>query len=188
MDPESFEPGPLAAVNSHASDDGWTLVFRRDLPHPPAKVWAALTEPDQLRQWSPYAADRDLGSVGDVTLTMFDGDTLVEPEGGNLPASVTRAQPPTLLEYTWGPDLLRWELAATGTGTHLILRHTLKDREWLPKVAAGWHLCLVVAVHLLDGRPIGSIRGMDAMNYGWERLNEAYAERLGITGDGQPPA
>jgi hypothetical protein len=27
---------------------------------------------------------------------------------------VTRAEPSTLLEYTWGTDELRWELAATG--------------------------------------------------------------------------
>jgi hypothetical protein len=96
----------------------------------------------------------------------------------DLPASVRRAEPPTLLEYTWGKDLLRWELAVTDAGTRLTLRHTVEDRDWLPKVAAGWHLCLVVAEHLLDGAPIGAIRGEDAKNYGWEGLHDAYAEKL----------
>jgi uncharacterized protein YndB with AHSA1/START domain len=153
----------------------------RDLRHPPEKVWAALTEPARLREWAPFIADRDLGSTGDATLTMVDGDT-----SEDMRASVRRAEPPTLLEYTWGTDVLRWELAATDTGTRLTLRHTVSDREWVPKVAAGWHLCLVVAEHLLDGQPIGPIRGAQARDFGWEALHDAYAEKLGIAGSGWP--
>ena len=37
----------------------------RELRHPPAKVWRALTEPEQLREWAPFDADRSLGTVGD---------------------------------------------------------------------------------------------------------------------------
>ena len=48
----------------------------------------------------------------------------------------------------------------------------------MPKVAAGWHLCLVVAERLLDGQPIEPIRGEDAMNYGWEDLRDAYGAAL----------
>lgn len=175
MDRTTFDPGPLAEVDSQASDDRWTLVFVRDLRHPPDKVWAALTEPAQLREWSPYTADRGLGHVGGATLTMVDGDA---PE--DLPAQVIRAETPTLLEYTWGTDLLRWELTATDSGTRLTLRHTVEDREFVPKVAAGWHLCLVVAEHLLDGQPIGPIRGEHARDYGWEELHDAYAKKLAI--------
>jgi uncharacterized protein YndB with AHSA1/START domain len=175
MDRNSFEAGPLAEVDCQASDDRWTLVFVRDLRHPPEKVWAALTEPDQLRQWSPFTADRDLDRTGDATLTMIDGDA-----SQDLPASVRRADRPTLLEYTWGADLLRWELAPSDGGTRLTLRHTVEDRDMAPKVAAGWHLCLVVAEHLLDGQPIGPIRGEDARNYGWEQLHDAYGQKLAI--------
>jgi uncharacterized protein YndB with AHSA1/START domain len=175
MDRTTFEPGPLAGVECRASEDRWTLIFVRDLRHPPEKVWAALTEPAQLREWSPFTADRELSTVGDATLTMIDGD-----KSEDLPASVSRADPPTLLEYTWGPDLLRWELVAIDVGTRLTLVHTIENREWVPKVAAGWHLCLVVAEHLLDGQPIGPIRGADATNYGWDKLHDAYAEKLAI--------
>jgi uncharacterized protein YndB with AHSA1/START domain len=177
----TFEPGPLANVSCHASGNRWTLVFIRDLRHPPEKVWAALTEPDQLREWSPYTADRDLSSAGDATLTMIDGDTFED-----LPASVSRAERPTLLEYTLGTDLLRWELTAIDTGTRLTLRHTVEDRDLVPKVAAGWHLCVAVAEHLLDGRPVGPIRGENARNYGWDELHDAYAKKLGIAGTGWP--
>jgi hypothetical protein len=60
----------------------------------------------------------------------------------------------------------------------LTLSHTLEDRDWLPKVAAGWHLCLDVAEHLLDGEPMGPIRGSDAKNYDWDELHDAYAAKL----------
>ncbi|HEU4421496.1 MAG TPA: SRPBCC family protein [Pilimelia sp.] len=174
MKPTTFQPGPPAAVASHRGEDGrWTLIFVRDLRHPPEKVWEALTDPAQLREWAPFNADRDLGDLGEATLTMIDGDTTED-----LSASVVRADPPALLEYTWGSDHLRWELTPTGTGTRLTLRHTVAEREWLPKAAAGWHLCLVVAERMLDGHPIGPIRGSDAHNYGWDELHDAYAERL----------
>jgi hypothetical protein len=92
---------------------------------------------------------------------------------------VTRAEPPTLLEYTWGGDVLRWELEPSERGTRLTLQHTLEDPDLAPKVAAGWHICLVVAERLLDGAPTGPIRGQDARNYGWDDLQRRYAEALG---------
>ena len=80
-------------------------MFVRDLRHPPERVWAALTDPAQLSEWSPFTADRDLARVGDVTLTMIDGDT-----SEAMASSVLVSEPPRVLEYTWGDDLVRWEL------------------------------------------------------------------------------
>jgi len=181
MNRTTFQPSPLAEVEYRAEGDRWTLVFVRVLRHSPDKVWAALTDPAQLREWSPYTADRDLSSVGEATLTMIDGDV-----SEDLAGSVTRAERPRLLEYRWGTDLLRWELVAIDSATRLTLRHTISEQDWVPKVAAGWHLCLDVAEHMLDGQPIGPIRGQDAMNYGWEELHDAYAEKLAIAGSGWP--
>jgi uncharacterized protein YndB with AHSA1/START domain len=110
---------------------------------------------------------------------MVDGETTED-----LPASVRRAEPPRVLEYTLGTDVLRWELTATGDGTRLTLRHTVGDPSMAPKVAAGWHICLDVAERLLDGAPIGPIRGRDALNFGWSELDAAYAENLAIPGTG----
>jgi uncharacterized protein YndB with AHSA1/START domain len=168
-----FDPGPLADVAVEPAGDRWTAVFVRELRHPVNRVWAALTEPGQLAAWAPFTADRDLATVGPATLTMVDGPTEVP-----MASRVLRAQPPTLLEYEWGGDLLRWELAPTASGTRLTLRHTIAWRDDAPKMAAGWHLCLAVADRLMDGDPVGPIRGADALNYGWETLHDRYRDRL----------
>jgi uncharacterized protein YndB with AHSA1/START domain len=173
MEHNTFDVGPLADVTASEDDGRWTLVFVRELRHRPEKVWAALTDPAQLAKWAPFSPDRDLGHTGEATLTMLGGGTAQD-----LPASVTRADAPTWLEYTWGDDRLRWELEAIDSGTRLTLHHTVQGPDFLSKVAAGWHLCLVVAERLLDGDEIGPIVGEDARNYGWDRLNESYAEQL----------
>lgn len=177
MKPRDFDPGPLSPVEHHAEGGRSTLVFVRLLRHPPTAVWAALTDPEQLRQWAPFDPGRSLETTGPATFRMIDDPSTEE----TYPANVLRSVAPSLLEYTWGEDLLLWELEPQGTGTRLTLRHTVESPDWLPRVAAGWHVCLVVAERLLDGEPIGPIVGSEAKRYGWEKLHDAYAAALGIT-------
>jgi hypothetical protein len=115
--------------------------------------------------------------------------SLLQSAGGRAPLRLlatsfifldTRAERPSLLEYTWETDLLRWSLLAVDSGTRLTLEHTVSEPDWLPRVAAGWHLCLDVAERLLDGSPVPPIRGEAAMSHGWERLHETYAELLQV--------
>ena len=170
---DRFDPGPLADVEHRKDGARSTLVFVRQLRHAPAKVWDALTDPAQLPQWAPFTADRNLAQLGDVTLTMTDGSDAA-------PARVTRCEPPVDLEYSWGDDVLHWHLEPTAGGTKLTLHHTTDDPTMVPKVAAGWHLCLAVADRLLAGRPIGAIVGEAAMEHCWQQLHQSYADRLGI--------
>ncbi|WP_328476933.1 SRPBCC family protein [Actinoplanes sp. NBC_00393] len=163
-----------AELNARLEPTGerWTLVFIRELRKPPEEVWGALTDPGRLERWAPFTAERDLGTTGDTTLTMIDGD-----ESTPLPATVRRAEPPHLLEYTWGDDLLRWELEPSGAGTLLTLRHTLPGEDGLgPMVASGWHLCLDVMERLLDGEDVRAVRGEEAKEHGWEDLRDRYAK------------
>ncbi|WP_028924556.1 SRPBCC family protein [Pseudonocardia acaciae] len=175
----TYHPSPLVPVHRQRSDDGWTLVFTRDLPHAPEAVWRALTSPDQLRQWSPYTAEHELTAEGAASLSMLDG-------GGGEPAAsmdgtVRRYDRPRLLEHAFGDDALRWELTPIEDGTRLVLRHTFagRDGDWASALAAGWHLCLDVADALLAGAPFGPIVGDQAREYGWDELNERYAKVLG---------
>jgi uncharacterized protein YndB with AHSA1/START domain len=163
--------GPLADARVVAEGDRWTLILTRELRQPPERVWPALTEPEHLDRWAPFTASRSLDETGTATLTMVDGD-----ERTALPASVHRVEPPRLLEYTWGEDLLRWELESTPAGgTRLTLRHTLTDRDMDAMVAAGWHLCFDVLTRHLDGEPVTAIRGRAAMDHGCPELRDRYA-------------
>jgi uncharacterized protein YndB with AHSA1/START domain len=170
-----YQPGSAERARVEGGDKAWTLVFVRELRHSPSKVWRALTDPDELREWAPFDASRELGATGPVTLSMAGGAEPMPLEG-----AVIVADPPVLLEYTWGDDRLRWELEPTATGTRLTLRHTLEHRDWVPKVTAGWHICLDVAERALDGHPVGRIVADDARRFGWERLNVEYAAAFGI--------
>lgn len=158
------------------------MVFVRVLRHSPEEVWAALTDPVQLRAWAPFISGRDLGRVGDATLTMIDGDV-----SEDLPASVTRAERPRLLEYTWGTDLVRWELAPIDSGTRLTLEHTVGDRE--VGAEGGSRLAPLPRCRRAPARRAARRAdpgSRDARNYGWERLHDACAEELGIPGRGWP--
>ena len=170
----TFDPGPPADAHVVTGADTWTLIFVRELRHPPATVWQALTDPAQLDQWAPFRADRDLATPGAATLTMVDGADEVP-----LAAEVRTVKEPELLEYSWGKDVLRWELEPSGAGTTLTLRHTLAEPGMDAMIAAGWHLCVAVLARLLDGEPVGVIRGRASLEYGWEDLRERYNVAFG---------
>jgi uncharacterized protein YndB with AHSA1/START domain len=181
MKRNEYRPGPPGDATAHVDGERATLTFVRELRHPPETVWSALTDPAQLHHWAPFDPDRDLGRVGPATLLMAGGT------GGDedrTPAVVRRAERPTLLEYTWGDDVLRWELAALANGgTRLTLHHTLADRGLLAKVTAGWHLCIDVLAEALAGNAFGRIVAGEAKQFGWDDLERGYAARFGIAGD-----
>jgi uncharacterized protein YndB with AHSA1/START domain len=137
-------------------------------------VWEALTDPVHLREWAPFDADRNLATTGPVKMSMARTPKPVEFE-----TTVQRAEPPRLLEYSWGESDLRWELEPLGTGTRLTLWHNI-DRRFIAWGAAGWHICFDVLDHLLSGTPLGRTVGSDALKFDWQRLNAEYAEQFGV--------
>jgi uncharacterized protein YndB with AHSA1/START domain len=171
---DKYTAGPAVGAEVRKDGDKWTLILVRELRHPPAKVWKALTEPAQLREWAPFDADRDLGVVGAVKLS-----TVGTPTPHVSDSTVKRADPPKLLEYSWGGNDVRWELEPLGDGTRLTLWHNI-DRGYVSMGAAGWHICFDVLDRLLAGEPIGRIVAGDAMKFGWPRLNAEYAAQFGV--------
>ena len=176
-----YRPGPAAGAHVRKDAEAWTLVLVRDLQHPPAQVWQALTDPAQLREWAPFDADRSLGSVGPVRLS-----TVGTPKPQISETHVTRADPPRLLQYQWGDNDMRWQLEPHGAGTRLTLWHNI-DRGFMSMGAAGWHICFDVLARLLDGAPLGRIVGGEAMKFDWPRLNAEYARHFGIEAPARPP-
>ncbi|HUB05946.1 MAG TPA: SRPBCC family protein [Myxococcales bacterium] len=172
MSAEPYTPGP-ASAEVRKEGATWTLVLVRDLAHPPAKVWQALTDPEQLRQWAPFEADRNLGTLGTAKLSTVGAPLVSETR-------VKRADAAKALEYQWGGGDIRWELEPRGEGTRLTLWAQI-DRAWVAMGAAGWHVCLEVMDRLLEGRPIGRIAGPAAMKFGgWQRLTGEYAKLFGV--------
>ncbi len=181
-DREQYTPGPASRAQVRKDGEKWTLILVRDLHHSPAKVWQALTDPAQLREWAPFDADRSLGTVGTtVKLTTVGAPTPHVSE-----TTVRRADAPKALEYNWGGFDIRWELEAFGGGTRLTLWTNI-DRRFISMGAAGWHICFDVLDHLLSGTSIGRIVGGEAMKFGWQRLNGEYAKQFGIETPNWPP-
>jgi uncharacterized protein YndB with AHSA1/START domain len=173
---EQYTPGPARGAQVRKEGERWTLVLVRELRHPPEKVWQALTDPAQLREWAPFDADGSLDAAGrTVRLT-----TVGAPKAPVSETRVTRADAPRRLEYNWGGQDLRWELEALGRGTRLTLWHAI-DRNYISMGAAGWHICFDVLDRLLDDQPLGRMVGADALRFGgWQRLNAEYAKQFGV--------
>jgi hypothetical protein len=168
---EQYTPGPASGARAIKQDgDKWTLILVRELRHPPEKVWQALTDPAQLREWAPFVVDGSMAEVGaTVKLTWVGNPTPIVTK-------VTRADAPKLLEY----NDTRWELEPLGNGTRLTLWHNI-DRRFISWGAAGWHISFDVLDRLLNGTPIGRIVGLDAMKFdGWKRLVSEYARQFGV--------
>ncbi|HTO96077.1 MAG TPA: SRPBCC family protein [Myxococcales bacterium] len=174
---EGYAPGPASGAGIHKEGEEWTLVLVRDLRHPPATVWEALTDPAQLREWAPFDSDRNLGAAGTTaTLSTVGGPAPVVSQ-----TTVKRAEAPKLLEFNWGGQNIRWELEPRGEGgTRLTLWHNI-DRGFISMGAAGWHICFDVLQRLLAGEPIGRMVGLEVMKFpGWQRLNAEYARQFGV--------
>jgi len=173
---DQYIPGPASGAQVHKSGYKWTLILVRQLRHSPEKVWEALTDPAQLREWAPFVVDSSLSAVGAVNITWVGRPQPLETR-------VTRADAPRLLEY----GDIRWELEAVGSGTRLTLWHSI-DRRFISWGAAGWHICFDVLDRFLAGNPIGAIAGVNAMKFaGWQRLVAEYAKQFGAETPNRPP-
>jgi hypothetical protein len=174
---EQYAPGPASGAQVRKGGEKWTLILVRELRHSPEKVWQALTNPAQLREWAPFEADGSLGTVGATVNLTWVGT------GRPQATTVKRADAPDVLEY----GDIRWELEALGGGTHLTLYASI-DRGYISWGAAGWHIALEVMDSNLSGTPIGRIAGAEAMKFtGWQRLNAEYAKQFGVEMPGRTP-
>ncbi len=196
-DRKTYTPGPASGARvrkdrRHNGEEKWTLILVRELRHSPEKVWQALTDPAQLREWAPFDADGNLGTPGStVKLT-----TVGAPVPRITETRVTLADAPRALEYKWGDFDMRWELEDLqvegrqpkdpGGGTRLTLWTNIGHR-FIAMGAAGWHICFDVLDRLLGGQPIGRIVGPEAMRFGWQRLNAEYARQFGVETPNSPP-
>jgi uncharacterized protein YndB with AHSA1/START domain len=131
-------------------DDGrHRLVFERRLNHPVERVWAALTEPDQIEAWLARA-ELEPRAGGHVHLEWLNTDEEGNRyEGADATGTVAAIDPPRLLELdTDVHGRLKWELRPDGDRTELTFTVVIAmPDEHVASNQAGWHTHL----EFLDG-------------------------------------
>ena len=95
-----------------------SVIMERQIPHPPEKIWRALTQPHLIAEW---LMDTDFqANVGH----RFD----FRAEWGSVNCEVLEVEPHRSLSYTWGDSRLKsivtWTLTPAGAGTHLRMEQT----------------------------------------------------------------
>ncbi|RDK07511.1 SRPBCC family protein [Cupriavidus lacunae] len=96
-----------------ASDETLSVVVERDLPHPPEKIWRALTQPQLIQEW---LMANDFQPVVDHRFKL-------SADWGAVDCLVLAVEPHKTLTYTWDAygleSVVTWTLTPTGTGTLL---------------------------------------------------------------------
>lgn len=111
-------------------DDPSVIQVDQFLPHPPARVWRALTEPELLARWlMPNTFRLAVGH-------RFTFTTVPDPDSGFdgvVHCRVLDFDEPRRLRISWcaaGLDsTVTWTLAPEGTGTRMFLEHAGFDPD-----------------------------------------------------------
>ena len=103
---------------SNTATETRSVVVEREMPHPPEKIWRALTQPHLIEEWlmkndfKPVAGHRfNLRRNPQPVVSIV------------VDCQVTAIEPNRTLSYTWVAygleSVVTWTLTPTSTGTHL---------------------------------------------------------------------
>ena len=136
------EPGQLEQAGER-----WQLRFVRTLRHAPEKVWRALTEAEHLASWFPARILGDRAAGAPLQFEFENG------EGPTIEGEMLIYEPPWRLEFRWGVELLRFDLAPSSSGEETVLTfvNTFDDLGKAARDAAGWHARLDVFEYEVAG-------------------------------------
>ena len=140
-----------------------TLIIRRTVNAPRAKVFEAWTTPEQLKQWFapndtflvPIAAvDLKVGGTYRIGMRPPDRETLHTATG-----VYREIKPPEKLVFTWSWEgeepmdtLVTVEFRDLGNVTEIMLKHeNFRDMETRNKHSEGWTGCLEQLGKILRG-------------------------------------
>lgn len=149
------------SLNGEVTFDGdfARIHFQRQLSHPPERVWEALTDPAELRQWFMAASAGIEGKAGGSV------ETVAGPAQIRAWGKILVWDPPRVFEHEWitgaraeiprgENSVVRWELKPVGKGTLLTLEHRRLTRQTGMGFGPGWHTFLDRLGALLDGEPM----------------------------------
>ncbi|MEK5179303.1 SRPBCC family protein [Paenibacillus odorifer] len=154
-------------ANIQKEDQHYVARFERQLKHSATEIWSYLTENEKLALWFSELKIEDLREGGLIKFDMQNG-TFVDMK-------ITELQHQSTFEFTWAEDLVRFELYPNSEGCLLILNETLQTlTSHTPRDLAGWHVCLEVIQHLLEGTTLESRK--DEWNKWYEHYREAISK------------
>jgi uncharacterized protein YndB with AHSA1/START domain len=129
-----------------------TLVIEREMPHPPEKVWRALTEGALLTEW---LMTNDFEPVVGHRFTFRANP--VPGWNGIIDCEVMVVEPPSRLSYSWGTlgseSVVTFALTPTASGTNLRMEQSGfgPDQDHAYKGATyGWRNFLGKLEHVVD--------------------------------------
>jgi uncharacterized protein YndB with AHSA1/START domain len=145
-------PEPRSTVTA----DQDAIITEIDISAPPARVFEALIDPDQLMRWFNNAScpvkfwrmDPRLG--GSYSYATKKGSQVVNGVSEfECHGEITEINPPHLLVYTWfgnwhvNPEtktVVRWELTSINSGTHVKVTHSglAQDPASRKDYSGGW--------------------------------------------------
>jgi uncharacterized protein YndB with AHSA1/START domain len=100
-----------------------TLVIEREMPHPPEKVWRALTESSLMEEW---LMKNDFHP--EVGRQFQFRSTPVPNWDGIIDSQVLVVEPALRLSYSWSTmgmeSVVTWTLTPTERGTHVRMEHS----------------------------------------------------------------
>lgn len=118
------------------------VVVERDIPHPPEKIWRALTQPHLIEAWL---------MKNDFLPVVGHKFNLRGEWGGVLDCEVLAVEPQRTLSHTWNfahedpaynmTSVVTWTLTPTGTGTRLRMEQAgfrPDQKQALGGARAGW--------------------------------------------------
>ena len=90
-----------------------SVVVEREIPHPPEKIWRALTQPDLIAEW---LMKNDFRPAVDHRFNL-------RADWGAVDCQVVAVKPNETLSYTWAAygleSVVTWTLTPTSAGTLL---------------------------------------------------------------------
>jgi uncharacterized protein YndB with AHSA1/START domain len=90
-----------------------SVIIERDLPHPPERIWRALTQDHLIEEW---LMKNDFKPIVGHRFNL-------RADWGAVDCEVMAVEPNKTLSYTWGAygleSVVTWTLTPTSTGTHL---------------------------------------------------------------------
>ena len=112
----------------------YRMDWRRSYPQTAVRVWAAISNEEEISTWMQYPTKLDLQTGGAIHID-FSAQ-------GALEGIVCSLDPLHLLVYTWGDSLVKWEIEDVSGETRLHLSHIGVLPELMDGLGAGWHAFL----------------------------------------------